>query len=181
VVRDEVNEDGDGPGGQARGRQKDERSMAKDSTLRCRPCGRTPTETGDAVSTGAEAFTCSRCLLGVGRPRVAPSPPAIEEQDSRQAEQLLRRAISPKGFEVTLVREPTPQSRRHHYGIYRRGLRQDAVLAGRNTSGPGRGRWTPHLQRAEAIFELFLQDVTDPVALAQAGRAEARLSDPEPA
>jgi hypothetical protein len=86
---------------------------------------------------------------------------------------------------VTLVREPTPQSRRHHHGIYRRGLRQDAVLAGRNASGPGHSRsghsrWTPYLQRAEAIFALFLQDVTDRVILAQ-GNAEARVSGPESA
>jgi hypothetical protein len=74
--------------------------------------------------------------------------------------------VSPKGFEVTLVREPTPQSTHHHYGVYRRGLRMAPVLAGRGASGPGHARWTPDLRRAEAIFALYAQDITDPALLA---------------
>jgi hypothetical protein len=80
--------------------------------------------------------------------------------------QVLRTAVSHKGFEVTLVLEPTPQSRHRHYGVYRRGLSAKPVLAGRPASGPGHARWTPALERAEAIFALFLQDVTDSARLA---------------
>jgi len=80
--------------------------------------------------------------------------------------QVLRTAVSPKGFEVTLVREPTPQSRHAHYGVYRRGLSSQRVLRGAAASGPGHARWTPDLSRAEAIFALYLEDVTDPVRLA---------------
>jgi hypothetical protein len=90
-----------------------------------------------------------------------------EERVDRTVSQVLRTAVSHKGFEVTLVLEPTPQSRHRHYGVYRRGLSAKPVFAGRAASGPGHARWTPALERApEAIFALFLQDVTDAARLA---------------
>jgi len=63
------------------------------------------------------------------------------------------------GLVGKFVLEPTTQSRCHHYGVYRRGLRLE---------GPGLGpaRWTPDRDRAMAIFQLFAQDITDPAALA---------------
>jgi hypothetical protein len=58
--------------------------MAKDSRLRCRVCGRTPTETRDVVSASAEAFTAHTACSAWAVPRIAPTPQAIAvEEESR--------------------------------------------------------------------------------------------------
>ncbi len=49
-----------------------------------------------------------------------------------------------------------------HFGVYRRGLSKAQVLAGKVGTGQGQGRWTPSLDRAEAILALYMRDVTEP-------------------
>jgi hypothetical protein len=70
--------------------------MAKDSRLRCRVCGRTPTETRDVVSASAEAFTAHTACSAWAVPRIAPTPQAIAVEEESRQEQVLRAPSRPK-------------------------------------------------------------------------------------
>jgi hypothetical protein len=87
------------------------------------------------------------------------------------AGEVIKRGASAKGFECTIVRERTPGTEsKYHYGIYRRGLSKAQVLAGKAPSGgQGQARWTPNLDRAETIFDLYMADRTEAEFFGTAG------------